>query len=265
MQPIPPETKHEVSATELIAAISGGKFHAYSWFYKTTKPWLLADKELASYTGWLDNDEDLEYIVLKEAKCELPAHESLFLHKLGGSTPKIGLIFYKSLLPGVLVKDTGMHDWLLINTHVGSILIASNSRIGEINIRENSRAGNIAISDSSVMKNVRIDKNSQAGNISIYSKSQCGDVYISENSHTWDINFEDSQVGDIAIKHNSKCANLHIRGSKVETIRIEENSEAMSVGILGDSQCDGAFVKQGQVGELIAGDSKISHIYFYES
>lgn len=265
MQPIPPETKHEVSATELFAAISGRKFQAYSWFRKVTKQELFRDDDLLGYIGGLDDNEDMEYIALKEVKCELPTYESLFLHKISESTPKLGLIFYKSVLPGILVKETRMHDWLLINTHIRSLTIALNSRIGNLHIRENSQMGSVFISGASVTQGITIEDNSQVSNIYVYSKSQCGDLDISGNSQTESLNFEeDSQIGNILIKQNSKCAGIHIRGSKVETIQVKENSEALSIGILGGSQCEGVIVEKGQVGPLVIGDTKISHIHFNE-
>lgn len=265
MQSNPPETKYEISFNELHAAMSAGSFKARSWFYKATRNEIFQDKELRSYIGWLDNDEELEYVVLKEAKCVFAEPTYLVLDKIGDGFKRRGFIFYNSVLPDILVRESLTLDWLLIHTRIQDIKIESNSRIGDINIRENSQAGSITISGDCKAGHIRIEKNSKAGDISIYSKSRCGDIDIHEYTQVEAIYFDDdSQAGTIRIKNYSKCAAFNVRESKIGTLWVEENSEIIYIGVYA-SQCESIFVvKKGQVGPMVIGDSKISHVHFYQ-
>src|SRR5687767_6427516 len=113
MQPKPPETKYEISAKELLTAMNGGAFNARPWFYTATRRAIEQDGEIAMYGSWLPDDEELEYIVLKEAKCELPQNDRLLLEKIGGGN-KMGFLFYKSILPEFIVRESATLDWLFI-------------------------------------------------------------------------------------------------------------------------------------------------------
>ena len=129
---------------DFIKAVKGEPFTAGTGLYGLT------GKEINQKKLFREADFDLqdekEYVILQQAT--ITVAESLDFLNTELADYNIGFPFYKSMLPGITLKNTITGGWQLFNSFInGSISISENSQTGNINI-SNSSCVSLSVSDN---------------------------------------------------------------------------------------------------------------------
>jgi hypothetical protein len=246
----PPETKYEVHIDELMKAIRGERFMPCRGLRRMKRKEIYKEELLD--TAYLQLEDEQEYVVLTEAKLiggNIIALENDVLTDYG-----IGFVFYRSIVPYIVLsqtKITGLYYW---NSQSGDIGIAGLSQSGDIGIAGLSQSGNISVNGKSQIGNIKIASFSQSGNISMSAESRVSDISILEKSQIGNIKIDGfSQSGNIRINNYSQSGDTIIDScSQTGSIEIINYSQSGKIRIVRNSKSGNICIrKNSQSGNLL--------------
>jgi hypothetical protein len=244
----PPETKYEVHIDELMKAIKGEPFVQGNGLYRKT-----AEDTIDFFEDVVFNlDPNQEYIILTESIVTGNKIIALLNEELVDYS--IGVVFYKSILPGIRLCNTKTGSWFFYNSKCGDIRISKESHCGDIEFDNNSLCGNI-----------RIDHYSHCGDIGIKNCSRIHYILVDSQSHLGNIWIQNqSQCADIEVKDYGKSSLISVEGeSKAGSIKVNNFGESGDIDINQNSQCDYIIIQQqGKCGNVSIRDkSKSTTVY----
>jgi len=223
------ETLYDVTIDEWIKALKGEPFKQGKGLYRMTGEEIEKKQLLGKANSYFD--ENQEYILLLRSR--LIGSATLRLENEELIDYGVGLVFYKSIIPDISLKQAKTFGWYFFYNQTGDIWIENNSQSGNIWVGSNSQSGDIGVLGKSQSGFIRIENNSQSGDIRVWNNSESEYIRIDDNSLSGEISIlGKSQSGDITINKNSQSANISVYNNlKPFAITIDKNSQTGNIDL----------------------------------
>lgn len=255
-----PETKYEITNLDFERCVKEGLFGSTSCFYGSEGKKLKESKKFDSYSL----DDNQYYIVLIETHCISIDGTLIYLNEINGLHYRPSFIFIDCILPGIILSNSYVQDWLFIRTYVnGMIKLESSSQVRDIRMKDNSRCGYIGVYKDCISSDIFIQEGCRINGIMISENGKCGNININTSSQCAHIGIYRGICGSIDIKDRSSGGNLRISNSgqvgnirigtysQVGDINVSDNGKCEKISILNNSECKNIRVN---------GNAKIGHI-----
>lgn len=260
--PVPPETKYEITSEALLYAREWPMSERIDWFYHSSGAELKKDE---AFKDILLYDKQ-NYTVLVKARVLDPIG-ILSLRQVEGKVNSTSFIFIDCILPAIHIDKGGLGDLAFVRSHIGgNIWAQDNCRIERLRILDNSRSRNISIEHKSTIGKIIIEGNSQVDDVLIANEGECYSIDIGLGS----------RCKNISIYGQSSCLAIKIIGNSIiEDLIIGELGDLKGLIIDNNSQAGFVWVqKGGECGEIkvmsssqngnIVVDGNVGHMSFHD-